>query len=752
MIPGLPAAAAPIDSGALSAFEQGLLHQRQGRSAAAAEAFLEACEMAPEFVDAHRAYQNVLLGQNRRGFLIRRYGQDLERQPDSASRRYLLARLWSDPHRQRDGFEEALAADPGLYFGYIGIGYASLELADLRRSEWAFRQAVRLEPTRLEGFHGLLRLLSARRDEASREERFQVASELLEIRPDDHLATRILLDRRLSDGDLSRACRDAVSFALRIRSAEAAQLAHDVLSNYATVADLERARVRLASVGRSPRDPTWIRLRLLVEERAGDPRGALGVLDRAPRVARRSGEMEKRRRQLLLQTGRLAEYLKAIRQHRYGAGLALAGDDAGEQQLLEIEALLEESAGRPAGERAATAIDSLFRMGLLEAGIALALDVLAADPDAESAQELLVEALNHRRFVAELNSLFEDVYREELSLSYDEAIDRIRALSADCFGRNVVDPVVTSSHFLIGQFLDPDPDSGCGLARHFDRFGAFVLIGQRTMAEAEAYILTRISAGGIHHAGRPIYRVVGEDLQVPSRTEFAGGEIAGFAFQTFIVLNADRARSTADYARMLWEQNQPEPAVLLEDPLLALSAGADADERTDLSEPLSLAARTTYRAIDRFLAAGGKAGEYTGVVLDAVEAHERAHIDDADRFLPLSKNLGSKFGLLWRFGFSPTRIEAWLEERAQGVALRDAASPLTVLASTVTMLPSRDRSPPHSSAYHDLTAELVERIDDRLSAYPMIDPGFGILAQLDRLGDDALRRLARSIVDSAPQQ
>src|SRR6185295_13323997 len=100
-----------------------------------------------------------------------------------------------------------------------------------------------------------------------------------------------------------------------------------------------------------------------------------------------------------------------------------------------------------------------------------------------------------------------------------------------------------------------------------------------------------------------------------------------------------------------------------------------AAERTMLREPGSIVLRTWLRSYADHLARGGTPSDYAGLVLNAIEAHERTHIRDAHEFLPLLQNVPSKLSILWRNTFSGANIEAWLEARAQAGALVDARDP-----------------------------------------------------------------------------
>lgn len=728
---------------ARTAYRLGIEHERAGRRLDALQAYRDAAQSSPDFVEAHRAYQNLSLAWDRRGQMIEEYRAHLAAAPGSAPRRYLLARLWSDPRRQLAGFETALDADPNLYFGHVGAGYVCFELGDFDRAEAEFRRAIELAADRPEARAGLMQALNARRNPGDKDEIERLASGALARDPTDAIAMRILLERKVERLATPEACADAVTFALRSGGADAAALARDLLAARATAADFESARARIAAADPRAFDSLpWLELRALVEERCGDPEAALQVVRRAPPELADGEAVSELRRRLLLRCGEFESWLAEIAERRYQSGLDLGDGGAAARRLEEVRALCRAAGGAPVGSAAASAVEGLLWLGLVDGAIALAGASLDLEPGDAAVLRLRAEGLRHRRFVAETRELFLSIYRGDVRPDLDGAIAALRKLSVSCLGEDVVEPVVLKDFAPIGAFLDPDPASGSGLARYFDRFGAFCVLGQRAFAPPECYLLTRIAAGRRTVAGEDVYRVIGEDLQIESRVEDSGGEIAGFAFQSFFVLNADRARATASNARALYRAFRRAGIDPRTDALLA----ADSDAaRRDVGEPLSLETRSTWRAYDAWLARGGAPERYAGEILESVEAHESAHIRDAAQFLPVFADLGAKLQLLLRHGFRPQRVEAWLEQRAQVGALADAASPLAVLASTAALSPDENAAPPHSIGYNALLEELVAVVDDAPDAFPTVDRRFALLGQLDRLGDDGLREAARRL-------
>lgn len=721
----------------------------QGKPADAILAWRRAIEIAPEYVDAHRAYQNVLLQRGRRGQLIDEYRAWSEQAPQSAVRVYLLSRLWSDRSRQRAGFERAAMLDPALFFAHLGVGHSSLADGDLARAEDAFERAHELDPGRSEPLVGWIETLARRRDEDARTRIDELARELLEHDPTSSIAMRRLTESKLRQGDVGAACAALTQFVASVDTPDAWELLHAVLTEQGRVADIEAARDRLAGAASSPwegpNELAYARIRALaeIEMRCGNPSRALRLIERAPPLYAADASLVALRRRAWIASGRVDLALEDVDRARYDVGFDLHDDSGAAANVRDAIAIW--GVGRDvSAPDALRVVERLRGAGLIEAALEVVEIAIDRDPTDGALGRARDELVAHRRFVAELREYFVRGYREPALArgSLDDVLDDVREISLTCLGENVVDPVRLSTYYPIGAFLDPDPDHGGGLARYFDRFGTFFLIGQRAFGPPEGYGIRRLAAGRVDVSGRSTYRILGEDLVVPPRAEWGGAQIAGFAFDTFIVLNVDRARAFAERARRLFATFGPDGVELLTDPIPRARGGL---ERIDPSEPLGLASKAMFRSYRAHLDRGGSERHYAGVALNAFEAHERAHIDDARRFLPIASDLLDKIRVLGRLGFAPSRVEAWLEERAQARALLDASSPWAVLAGTADLMPNRGDAPPHSVGFCDLAEHWIGAIDRTLEAYPAIDPDAAILPQLDRLSEDDLRRLARSV-------
>jgi tetratricopeptide (TPR) repeat protein len=730
----------PIPSEARDAFAAGIEAEAAGREHDAILHYRAAIRFAPRFVDAHRAYQNLRLASGFRGDLRREYRALLARDPDDAIAVYLFGRLASGVDEQHRACEKAVALSPDLYSAWVGLGMTALQREDPVMAREAFETAIRLDSSRKDAWRGRLLQLERTVGDDAKDHANQIARRLLTLGASDLDATRVLIRSAVVDGNDDEATDLLLDLLVADASDDCARFVAAFLEQHGRARDLERARAALAQL-QSTRAPSaaWRELIARVEERCGDPSSALAVLvahetTGEPRTVRLA------KRRLLTATGQLDTALRDVVDDRYGMGFDFAGNDVGR----ELRELANGSLAALDGEAVASAVSTMMRHGLLDLSLAFARERLRADPTRRDIADQIEAALAHRRFVAELSAWFRAAYRDpDGAADLAEFLAAAKEISLRTLHRDVVEPVVTREYFAIGRFLDPDPENGGGLARYFDSYGQFFVVGERRGGSVDGYLLNRISDARIEVGGLPVLRVLGEDLVIPSRIENRGGEIAGFALESFIVLNVDRARATADRVRQWFAGRVGDggtPPAVLDD---AIDPVTDDSSRADLVEPGSVVLRTWLRSYGEFLAAGGAPAEYAGLVLDAVEVHERAHIRDAQEFLPVFDDLPRKIGILAEHAFSGANIEAWLEGRAQADALADARDPRIALAELLRDLPERDASPPHSAGYYDVAKELVALVVE--SENPAIDRGGVALQQLDRLSAAELRAYGRRL-------
>jgi hypothetical protein len=123
------------------------------------------------------------------------------------------------------------------------------------------------------------------------------------------------------------------------------------------------------------------------------------------------------------------------------------------------------------------------------------------------------------------------------------------------------------------------------------------------------------------------------------------------------------------------------------------------------------------------------------------------HLVDARRFLPISENL---MGVMIHFmmsGFSPYKVEAWLEERAQLHALLKGGDPYGTLAEIAGYLEPGVYPAPHERGYRQLMERIVRAVDDDPGRFPEFDRSANLVHQLHRLSTEEIAAIARALAD-----
>lgn len=222
----------------------------------------------------------------------------------------------------------------------------------------------------------------------------------------------------------------------------------------------------------------------------------------------------------------------------------------------------------------------------------------------------------------------------------------------------------------------------------------------------------------------------------------AGGHVAGAALHQGYwidveVIRREHARWVAFRDAWLGERSDAERAGRALEVAAAPLEGADgpADWVAPLgeSERLRLAIlsdRGAAPALDELLA--------------NTAAHEEGHLCDRARFLPISQHLPRVVAFLFRAGFSPTRVLAQLEYRAQLVALAEAVDPRLVLVDTLAMAESDDLGP-HADAYRRLVRDFLAELERRAAEFPQLDLERYLMHQLSRLDAEGVRRVALAL-------
>jgi Tfp pilus assembly protein PilF len=736
---GAPRVESPVVKPARNLFDEGVELRESGEGDLALHKFEAAVALSPAFVDAHRALQNLSLARYQRGLMIERYTRFLAEDPSQAYRWYLRGRLASSPERQASYFEHALECDAGAVWPHVGMGFAFRAQGEEARAAAMYKKALEIEPESVAALQGLVELLTATGEYREAE---RVLDLYWQVAPNDREAARLTMQLKLAAGQ----SREAVEIALQLLNlpelrAEDLEVISEILLKAASDAQQQSAYALLApraGEGRPDIDHLFGQLAM----RQGDLKGALRSLRRAYRV-QPSSELERDLRYLLVATGRPVEALD----------LARANFPAAPQSRLEIRwkrarAAAEEAVAFPSAGRDLALARALAELGWTKEAQTVLSDVFDADYHSYEARELRREIEAERLFEERLADYFrrtyEDFGNQGKDKDLDAVLDDLRDLSVRTLRRNVVDPVVRKEFPPIGSFLDPEPDHGSGLARYFDRFNRFFLLGRRTGGPTEAVLLTRLADQELDRGHKPPARVTYvENLRIPSYLQYRGGAIAGAALGTFVFLDLDPIRRDANAAIALYRRFGEHPEQFLDPcPTPAETEG----ERVDLLEPLDLAARFRFRSYQEAVRRGESDSAYLSSAIQAVLCHEQTHLDDAARFLPLTKDLLSKVWIFVTSGFSLRKIEAWIEQRAQIMALATADDPFAVMAVTSSYLPpSENPITSHGRGYVTMVERIVNRIATQPERYPQLRQDRNLLQQLASLTADQLHEIGRAL-------
>lgn len=388
------------------------------------------------------------------------------------------------------------------------------------------------------------------------------------------------------------------------------------------------------------------------------------------------------------------------------------------------------------GERAAEILRALLGIGWVEEVRILGRQWLAKH---EGLASIVEEAERFARFelgVVELSML--GGTKRRLS----DVLGEIRALARSIYGTDVLgESEVLSFPIIGGRIVDP---FGPGLARFFDRYGRHLVMGTldepvtrpqlafgRKVYERRLPVSTELAVPGRAR------EVIVEEMSFAATTNMGFSEPAGVALWNHYVLDLRKWEEWVDDLDAMWQRMRADPEAVLSDPLprgQALSMQTPAQVHWRL---LARAMRDNAWSREDLLPA----------VLELLRLHERAHLVDAQRFLPAMRNVGAALQLFSTAGFSPASLMAELEGRAEIAALASGADPLLTLAHLAGFSGDAfERDPsPHRIGFGRMLRELIARW--RADGAPGAqDADRNLLAQLHLIDPMRARNYARSII------
>lgn len=710
----------------------------------------ESVNLDPFFVKGHRLLQDLALEDCCHGALQISYRALTESERSKPANHYLYGRLFSRPANQIPFFEKALDLDPSFYWGHCGLGFSRAAAGRAGESKKHFHEAVRLYPEGSEAWRGLLEIYLRSNDPRMAD----LVLDLEERFPLDKAVRMTALRVRAKVFGVENAVEAALAQEIGLESYPGffrhilewldrkprEDLTRSVLFRYGSLAETS---------GRTERE-----LCLLLGiccRRLGILAGARNYLSRVfdswPFDVRARREL----RFVLAVSGRFTEALAVQIADCPPEWLRGGRLEDARHRLRSFESDLSSQESIQSPSRTILALSEyLLHIGWVDEAIFYLVSLQEASGDKSlHAGELLREAYGFRGFEVALARSFSTSYSRfrgrGTCKSFEATLESLGRLSEAFLERNIFDSLVVTEYGPLGKVTDPRPSAGSSAAAFFRQYNRFFLLGQRSGCPVEACLFDMIgfhegtaAAGG---GGGPTFDVIPcSNQRIPSYNEFLGNTVAAAALRTFIFVNVDAVRVEAEKAETIFTRYRGREEALLSDPspgTIGRKSGAD---RLDLEEPLGVTERLLYLSFREHGKDGGVPA-FLQARYQALLSHEIQHIVDADSFLPLGRRFFWKLIKFASLGFDSFNVEAWLEERAQILALCRSTAPRVILSEITTFAGGPLLRSPHQKAYRRLVKRIRERIVSRPGLYPGIDRDAAILHQLFKLTPEEIREI-----------
>ena len=645
---------------------------------------------SPNHVDALRQRQDLLRERGRTGVVMRQAEDALAARPDDGTAHYLFGRLVADPSRKLRAFQRATQLAPDLVWPWLGLAHTLLRV-DAKQA-----LAIYSKLYQASGEHALVAVAfaAALREEDQLDAAGVIYRRLLADAGSVGVAELGTAHVALGRGDRGRAWSSALA-ALRARPFDPGLQA--LLLGWIESGASDEQVAQLLDVLRE--EPSRMRefargeglsaLALLLQ-RGGQLQALRSLLDGAAGV--RQPGLRRLQRRLLLGLSDVVAFLATVREDVPDAVVGA------EPNLLRARwhGLLHGPwhEGDPLSSltQSVALVASLRDVGWLAEGELLAEAALRRFPAAPEIEALRDEMRREIAFEAGVRRLLYQGYQERDTADLTTVVERLRQLSLRVLLQDVVGEPPRFSAPLVGEMLDPFTGP---LAAHFDRYNKHFVLGRRSGGIAEGLLLTRLSMAELQpSAPLPLpsrcFEVVGIDRDVRSLGGVLGGDLAGVALLNHFVIDFDAVR---DWAASVAERRQ----IAAEDGNVLLT---DPPPRDPGELPFDVAWRLA-------LLSPVQDSELDCAVLETIRQHERQHLVDSFRYLPVENNLWRNLGLVLSFALSPSAIEAEMERRAELAAL--AVSPHTelVLAHIADFLGGAVAGSPHHAGFGQLAQELT---------------------------------------------
>lgn len=711
-------------------------------------------EQYPEFVEAHRHLQNLHMIDNRFGYLVERYRKLHESHPENPFYTYLYGRLFTNPDRQRDLFQSATEKDPSFFWAYNGLGYAHINAGDLAQSEEVYKKAIQSGIPQVEPYRGLVSAYMAGGRDEEAEKLLAIAQERFPDAMPLHLLKCRLLAKMENTG---AALKAMIEIPPELEpGADFFVLMLNFLDSGATDYDAKRVLFRFGPLALDPihhGGPVDLVLGACCRKLGN----LAGAEDHFIRVSEKYPDNIRARREL-----RCLYTVTFRMREAFAIEVMDFPDEWLEGSILE-EAMpgMIELADRigSAPDRSAVHDEGielasrLVRCGWLDEAIHLLYMFKEGRTKfGNKALHLLDELYRHRHFEVSLREYFTKQYQDfrqtGTNSGWEEVLKQLSLMSKRILGEDIFENAPVMDYSPAGKLLDPRARNGTGPAAYFRKYNRFFLLGQKMGGPVEACLLDICNympdqKALIADSELNYDYILCENLRVPSLVEAEGGGIVGAALSSFIFINLDLIRQKVYSCARVHDAFETREAMLLDDP--APSARNDT-ELLDVRETWGVTRRLKYLSYKRN-GSGANAAAYMAKRTQAVLCHELQHIADARRFLPIMHHL---FWKLYRFamlGFSPFKIEAWLEERAQMYALTCAEDPQAILSEITEYLGGAEFRSPYRRGYTFIMEKFVAYIHDHQERFPNLDFSKNLLHQVHKLSCEEIRTVGTALAE-----
>ena len=701
----LRASAARESTEAWSHYKRGLeLRRREDYDAALGE-FREALALAPDLIEAHREYQNVMLALGFQEDLVRQYGDYLKKNPRSSPAHYLYGRIMDDPLVQDAEFRKAIALDRGFFWGHFGLAAVSFRLGRKGISGREIGEALLLCPSSMEGrrLEGIVESLSGRHEKA-----LEIFQQLIRKDGDYREAYRLALHecrmlglidegKKLSGRAVELFHRD--TFLAASRGYFLARRG----DTEGAIASYEKA----VAMGPIP----FFFLSDLRRLYAGE-----GLHGKAVDLWRVSfgTKLSKRENRILPLWERLEKAVDAVR------------DEGGHAALME---LARAYVGMGWWAEAVAMMPAAGKSGVID-------DEAAAMFAGAEAGGRLLEALRNYDLWFGI-----EIERDKNIVTFREAVAELGERARRAFGSPLIQPGAIRSMAGILWLGDrPErPQPLLQILREGNRDlvffdNVFALNMDFNFSEVILCSLERSGDSGFYY-----WKTVGCLCGAGIADEGSG--LTYPPFNGYAVY----------YDRAKWKDLCDERKVQKRDPLdgdwfigeiagRRVGAGEIIYSRILERRLFELVCRDVGEADERALI-----GRIEDRFADTVAEHEYQHLVDLRNYLPVWKRPLRGFFLACRAFFRPSLIETWFEERAILRSMARTEYPFLSLLSMNSQLGGVRGA--HAVACRRVLGRIVGHVASHPQLYPEIDCRLNIMNQLYLLSGEKLNRIARLLYE-----